>query len=96
MLRTPVLALCFLAWAGNARALTDEEIFREFAFNFVSPGARALGLGGAFVAVADDVTAAQANPAGMASFPAPKFLVEYGAIDQDVQVVRSKSGERRS
>jgi hypothetical protein len=30
----------------------------------VNPGARSLGLGGAFVALADDATAAYANPAG--------------------------------
>ena len=92
VLWTPLLVLCLLAGNGDARALTDEEIFREFAFNFVSPGARALGVGGSFVALADDVTAAQANPAGLATFSAPSFMAEYGVIDQDLQVVRGESG----
>lgn len=35
-------------------------------FNFANPGARARGIGGAFVALADDATAALANPAGLA------------------------------
>jgi hypothetical protein len=40
------------------------ETFSGFQFNFNNPGARALGMGGAFVAVADDATAVIANPAG--------------------------------
>src|SRR4051812_50084774 len=35
-------------------------------FDFVTPGARALALGGAFIAAADDATAAFTNPAGLA------------------------------
>jgi len=37
-------------------------------FNDVGLGTRPLGLGGAFVAIADDANAAQENPAGMAFF----------------------------
>jgi long-subunit fatty acid transport protein len=37
----------------------------RFDFNFSNPGARSLGFGGAFVALADDATAAFANPAGL-------------------------------
>ena len=33
--------------------------------SFSDPGARSAGLGGAFVALADDATAAFANPAGL-------------------------------
>ena len=54
-----------VACVGDAWALTDEEIFREFRFNFIIPGGRASGLGGAFVAAADDATAAEANPAAL-------------------------------
>ena len=34
-------------------------------FNLQNPGARAMGIGGAFISLADDSTAAQANPAGL-------------------------------
>lgn len=34
-------------------------------FSFSNPGARSMGVGGAFVALADDATAAFANPAGL-------------------------------
>jgi hypothetical protein len=36
-------------------------------FNFVNPGARSLGMAGAFIGLADDSTAAYTNPAGWAS-----------------------------
>jgi hypothetical protein len=43
-------------------------------------GIRAQGLGGAFVAVADDATATWWNPAGLASGPFFDALIEYGRI----------------
>jgi hypothetical protein len=50
--------------AGRARAEVGEA---GFAFLKVGVGARAMGLGSAFVAVADDPTALQWNPAGLAA-----------------------------
>ncbi len=61
-----------LSWA-----LTDEEIFRDFRFNFLNPSARAMGLGGAYVAEADDATAAQANPAALHYLNRMEFFIEY-------------------
>lgn len=72
-----------LAFAPAAQAITDEEIFRQMQFNFINPGARALGLGGSFIAVADDATAAQANPAGLMQLAAPEFFVEERFIGGD-------------
>lgn len=45
-------------------------------YNF-SFGARALGLGNAFTAVADDLSAVFWNPAGMAEFKFPEFYASY-------------------
>lgn len=45
-------------------------------FDFSLPGARSLGMGGAFVSVADDATAAQANPAGLIALSKPEISVE--------------------
>ena len=42
-----------------------QETPATFEFSFSNPGARSLGLGGAFAALADDATAAFANPAGL-------------------------------
>jgi long-subunit fatty acid transport protein len=45
-------------------------------FSFSNPGARSLGFGGAFVALADDATAAFANPAGLTQLTRPEVSVE--------------------
>lgn len=44
---------------------------------FEQAGVRAQGMGGAFVAVADDASAVWWNPAGLAAGPFFNFLVEY-------------------
>lgn len=48
------------------------------------PGARALGLAGAFSAVADDATAAEANPAGQVQLTAPEFSLHVRHSDNDL------------
>ena len=45
-------------------------------FSFSNPGARSLGMGGAFAAVADDATAAFANPAGLTQLTRPEVSLE--------------------
>jgi len=45
-------------------------------FSFSNPGARSMGLGGAFVALADDATAAFANPAGLVQLVRPEISLE--------------------
>jgi hypothetical protein len=45
----------------------------------VNPGARSVGLGGAFVAIADDATAAFANPAGLVQIGRPEISAELRA-----------------
>jgi long-subunit fatty acid transport protein len=44
---------------------TDIEALSGLKFNFGNPGARSLGMGGAFLGLADDASAAEANPAGL-------------------------------
>jgi len=44
--------------------------------NFADPGARSMGLGGAFVGLADDTTAAYANPAGLVQLGRPEISIE--------------------
>ncbi len=77
----------------GAWALTDEEIFRDFRFNFVNPGARALGLGGAFVAAGDDATAAQSNPAALFYVPRPEVFLEYRNTRYDTVVFQDQIGD---
>jgi long-subunit fatty acid transport protein len=63
------------AVAGD-KGLTNSETFSGFQFNFNNPGARSLGMGGAFVAVADDATAVIANPAGLVILQRPELSGE--------------------
>ncbi|MDH3351645.1 MAG: outer membrane protein transport protein [Gammaproteobacteria bacterium] len=44
--------------------------------SFSDPGARSMGFGGAFVALADDATSAFANPAGLTQLIRPEFSIE--------------------
>ncbi len=44
--------------------------------SFSDPGARSMGFGGAFVGLADDATAAIANPAGLTQLLKPEFSLE--------------------
>jgi len=46
---------------------------------FTNPGARSLALGGAFAAIADDATAAVANPAGLVQILRPEISAELRA-----------------
>ena len=45
--------------------------------NPVGSGARAIGMGGAFIAVADDATAASWNPAGLTQLRRPEVSIAY-------------------
>lgn len=57
------------------------------AFTVQGAGARAIGTGGAFIAVADDATAVSFNPAGLAQLLRPEFSVVGKQLDrrQDFQ-----------
>jgi len=54
----------------------DIEALSGLQFNFGNPGARSLGMGGAFLGLADDASAAEANPAGLTILRKPEFSVE--------------------
>lgn len=56
---------------------------------FEAVGARALGMGGAFVAVADDASATYWNPAGLAAGPLVSLVVESGGSGFSDQPVRT-------
>jgi len=45
-------------------------------FSFSNPGARSMGLAGAFIGLADDATAAFANPAGLVQLVSPEVSLE--------------------
>jgi len=79
------LALLVLALAG-ARAARSAEAPRPIVLTFSNPGARSLAFGGAFAPLADDATAAYANPAGLVQLLRPEVSLEMrlsGALEDD-------------
>jgi len=76
LLLTVVLLVPGIPAAAGDKGLTNSETFSGFQFNFNNPGARSLGMGGAFVAVADDATAVIANPAGLVILQRPELSAE--------------------
>src|SRR3972149_5404206 len=74
-LRALVVALPFLLPA----AFPSPVLATKYAGEFLKAqlGARAIGMGGAFVAVADDATAPYWNPAGMVYLPYREVLPQH-------------------
>lgn len=69
----PILLLFgFLAPVG----VSAQQQIIPVQFSFSDPGARSMGFGGAFVALADDATAAYSNPAGLAQLLRPEVSME--------------------
>ena len=61
-----VFGIVFLITSAHLCAQnTDLEALAGLKFNFGNPGARSLAMGGAFIGLADDASAAEANPAGL-------------------------------
>lgn len=58
--------------------------FSGLPFDLLPPGARSLGLAGAFSGVADDATAAIANPAGLTILTAKELSLHLRNSDSDV------------
>jgi long-subunit fatty acid transport protein len=65
--------LLLLTIANESRAQSTED---SAAFDFSLPGARSRGIGGAFVAVADDATSVYSNPAGLTLLFRPEVSIE--------------------
>lgn len=79
-----LIGAALLGTLPAAHAITDEEGNASIQFSFVPPGARSLGMAGAFLGRADDATAAYTNPAGLTQLVQPEVSAEgrhisYGA-----------------
>lgn len=81
-----ILLSFFLAAAIPAEADTlSQNVGIASSPNLVGSGARAIGMGGAFIAVADDATAASWNPAGLIQLEKPEFSIvgTFNRRDED-------------
>lgn len=71
-------AIGWLAVAGvDLSAQTNERLYENLDFRFVTPGARAVGMGKTFVGLGDDATAAVSNPAGLSNLLEQEFSFEF-------------------
>lgn len=77
-IRTLALAatLATVLVAGPVAAQTNLETNSAIQFNFAAPGAANLALGGAFIGLAFDGTAAYTNPAGLTTLLDPELWLE--------------------
>jgi long-subunit fatty acid transport protein len=69
-------ALLYLAILLLPAPVSAQQAVVPLQLSFSDPGARSAGLGGAFVALADDATAAFANPAGLVQLLKPEISIE--------------------
>ena len=78
--RIVLLATVAVALAGaSSGQVTNMDVNSDFPYTFLPPGARSVGMGGAFTALADDATAAWSNPAGLLHLSRPEVSVELQA-----------------
>ena len=70
---------------GRVYGQTAQEAHVSGSPNPVGAGARALGMGGAFIGVADDATAASWNPGGLIQLETPEisFVLSYDNLSED-------------
>ncbi len=78
-----LLLLLFLALPATGFCLDNSYKNTDLGFQFYPPGARALGMGGAFVGLADDATAAASNPGGLAQLTHMQLAVEGRWVSKD-------------
>lgn len=68
-----VLMVCLIANSTTAQTIGEIEV--PLSMDPVGSGARALGMGGAFIGIADDATAASWNPGGLIQLETPEVSV---------------------
>ncbi len=75
-----ILVLLFISAPLSAQNVPIEAL-SDLSFNFGNPGARSLAMGGAFLALADDASAAEANPAGLTILSRSEVSLEVRQIE---------------
>jgi len=83
-------SLCALL-PSSARAQTDSALLSKVSFNLTNPGGKSLAMGGAFTAIADDATAALANPAGLGLISSVEFAISGKRTDATLGLVTARS-----
>lgn len=95
--RLAPLALALAASAAQAQSSGTNFLFATIAeqsrtaFTIQGAGSRAVGLGGSFLALADDATAVSFNPAGLAQLLAPEFSLVSESLQRQQAFTGFKS-----
>jgi long-chain fatty acid transport protein len=87
------LLAAMVAASTQALAVSSFEYNSGIQFNFSNPGARSLGMGGAYLGFSDDATAAYTNPAGLTVLSQPEIAVEYRASRYSTPFVSGANGQ---
>lgn len=96
--RLAPLALALAASTAQAQSSPTNFLFATIAeqsrtaFTIQGTGSRAVGLGGSFLALADDATAVSFNPAGLAQLLAPEFSLVTESLQREQSFKGFKSG----
>jgi hypothetical protein len=69
--------------SGQLAHLSDSSAMSNWGIGF---GARSMGMGGAFIAIADDIAAISHNPAGLSQLRKPEFSLGCSYGGQNVKV----------
>ena len=87
-----LITLCYLTVLATVGVAQDEEIAIGNTFGV---GARAMGMGGAFLGVADDFTALYWNPAGLAQIKKYELFgsLSHSALDAETQFTQARLTE---
>ncbi len=94
-IRLPRAAAVLFAFAAlgarPAAAQLDSALLSKLRFNLTNPGGKSLAMGGAFSAIADDATAALANPAGLGLISSIEVVVSGKKVDETLALATARS-----
>ncbi len=81
--RAVTIGLFFFVLLFSGGESQAQQVEVSSSLNPVGSGARATGMGGAFIGVADDATAASWNPAGLIQLETPEISAVYSYFDRE-------------
>ncbi len=92
--KPPLFGLFLIATVLGSRpagAQIESALLSKISFNLSNPGGKSLAMGGAFTAIADDATAAIANPAGLGLLSTFEAGVSARRLDDVIGLVTARS-----
>ncbi len=85
------LALFVALLPGVLAAQFESALLSKIPFNVTNPGGKSLAMGGAFTAIADDATAAFANPAGLGLLSSVEVGVSLKRFDNQIDLATARA-----